>query len=907
MIIKPVVNAMFLTRFGISRLPILFVLVALVAGVASRHYSLLLKSGDLFQLMRRSLLIMIGSLLLFRMLIHWPILKGSALFGFYIWIAVFSLISTSQFWILANTLFNPREAKRLFGFIGAGAIAGGIFGGYLVNFSVGLIGSENLIWICALCLFGCIPIPSLLRENTVSDEPLQKSRQEEQAGAFTEGPLALIRHSRHLSLLAGIIGISVLVGKLVEYQFNAIAVSEITDTDRLSAFFGFWLSNLNIVSFIIQLFITRRVVGAFGVGTALFILPGAILFGTLAVLFYPALWSAVLIKICDGSLKNSLNKAGIELLVLPIPIKVKNQAKTYIDVFIDSFFTGLSGLLLLLFTLGFDMSVRHISGVVLFLLAVWIYLVLLIRLEYVRSFRLKLASHPISSEQEIRTGEKNSIIEELIRTLSDASDETILRALRLAQEVKNDRFLPVFLSLLDHSVSVIRLESLRNLYLYPKNDFSEIVKARVRDPDLEVQTEALHYLFHHAGAGRVDMLLDFFRHEDRTVQGAALLCAARESRRNSRLKENFQIHIRMEAQIRQLQHISNRDHIDFTKILAARVIGTANIPDLYPYLYLILNDASSKVVDAAIIGAGETRRKRFIPLLIHHLGNPRHLKAAAEALSFFGPPVLDCLSACLDNPFAARDIRLRIPHVISHLGVQKSADLLMKYLSHHDLALRYEVILALNRLRTHFPELNFDNGRVVRTILEEAQEHHHLLNILYRKGSPASPLSAPENPEPPHPVVNEARQRLARLLEKRVNHSLERIFRLLGLKYPPQDIYDAYQNIRSHASDVRTNAIDFLDNLLEADLKKVVIPMVEISPIADHSPDLFDRKMSDEFECLAAILSGGDSALQIEALHLIKELRSDRYLSLAGNLINSPDPDVQKAARDVVMKIGYPL
>lgn len=72
--------------------------------------------------------------------------EGWILYIFYVLVAIFAVISSSQFWIFANLIFNAREAKRLFGLIGAGAIAGGIFGGYLTNFLAPIIRSENLIF-----------------------------------------------------------------------------------------------------------------------------------------------------------------------------------------------------------------------------------------------------------------------------------------------------------------------------------------------------------------------------------------------------------------------------------------------------------------------------------------------------------------------------------------------------------------------------------------------------------------------------------------------------------------------------------------------------------------------------------------------------------------------------------------
>ena len=39
------------------------------------------------------------------------------------------ILLISQFWTLANDIYDPRQAKRLFGFIGGGASLGGAIGG----------------------------------------------------------------------------------------------------------------------------------------------------------------------------------------------------------------------------------------------------------------------------------------------------------------------------------------------------------------------------------------------------------------------------------------------------------------------------------------------------------------------------------------------------------------------------------------------------------------------------------------------------------------------------------------------------------------------------------------------------------------------------------------------------------
>ena len=56
--------------------------------------------------------------------------------AFYLWGVLAGSLLISQFWTLANVIFDPRQAKRLFGFVGGGASLGGIAGsGFAGNYA----------------------------------------------------------------------------------------------------------------------------------------------------------------------------------------------------------------------------------------------------------------------------------------------------------------------------------------------------------------------------------------------------------------------------------------------------------------------------------------------------------------------------------------------------------------------------------------------------------------------------------------------------------------------------------------------------------------------------------------------------------------------------------------------------
>jgi AAA family ATP:ADP antiporter len=73
---------------------------------------------------------------------------------------------------------------------------------------------------------------------------------------------------------------------------------------------------------------------------------------------------------------------------------------------------------------------------------------------------------------------------------------------------------------------------------------------------------------------------------------------------------------------------------------------------------------------------------------------------------------------------------------------------------------------------------------------------------------------------------------LLQALDEKLELNLERIFRLLGLNYGAKEMYDTYLGIRSKKPDLRANAVEFLDNVLDNELKRIIIPIVESGPDA---------------------------------------------------------------------------
>ena len=105
-------------------------------------------------------------------------------------VGMFALLATSQFWVLANVVFNVREAKRLFGFIGAGGIAGGIAGGYVTSIAAASLGNGALMIIAGLLIASCIIVFERIWKTRV--QTLSRYKRKERATVSTESSIKLI-------------------------------------------------------------------------------------------------------------------------------------------------------------------------------------------------------------------------------------------------------------------------------------------------------------------------------------------------------------------------------------------------------------------------------------------------------------------------------------------------------------------------------------------------------------------------------------------------------------------------------------------------------------------------------------------------------------------------------------------
>lgn len=903
LIIKPTVNGLFISELGAENLPYGYLLVALAAIVSSFFYARATEKFALLKIIKFTLIVSIISLLVLGILLHLHVIKGWVLYVFYTGVAIYAVLATSQFWVLANLVFNVREAKRLFGFIGAGAITGGIVGGYITTILAPLIGNENLVFIAVLFLVLCFPLLGNIWKIKVGQ--LNQFKQKKRIAHSKENPFKLIRGSKHLTYLAIIIAMGVITAKLVDYQFSYIAARRISDPDELTSFFGFWLSTFNVISLVLQLFLTRKIVGIWGVGFSLLVLPVLIFLGGALFFVFPELWVVILLRATDASLKQSVNKSAVELVALPLPFQLKKNTKSFIDVVVDSVATGIAGCLLIFFVKGLDLSPQFIVALILVFTFIWAYFVFKVREEYFLSFRNNLESISLSRKRTPNKSSKESVLKGMHRVFTEGEEKEILFMLDKALEITDKRLADAIYKLLKHPSDQVKAAALQNLFFINRTTIPMEVKQLLDNDDELVVLAALDFLLLHAAKNEAIVFDEYLNHPKKSIARMALYCLAKESRDNALLGHKYQLNTRIKTFIHMSGIMSPEEKIRAQRFLFD-LIGTADYEDGYALLLEAIHSEDSQLQEAAITASGKTMNGIFIDPILTKITNKQLRQTVIKALLLFDKGLLQVLHKRLVTSEIALEIKRFIPKVMGAFNSQEAVKVLIaSFKTSVDLAVRLECVNELARLKERNPSLYFNEREIAKLILDECKLYDNTINAMHTQIIVHYLRRKKIKQRLPEHQLN-ARESLMELLERRLENGLTRIFKLLELRYSNRDIQMAYEGILSEEQEKRTNAIEFLDILLNPVLKNALIPIVEATILDTSSEEvieLISQKKVSEYECFKSILDGRDLKLKLAVLYLIEQIADIKYLPLLHKMLKSENLKIKSFAQNAIKEI----
>lgn len=250
---------------------------------------------------------------------------------FFVWTAVFNLFAVAVFWSYMGDIYDNLQARRLYGFIGAGGTVGGLTGPVLTKLLVVQVGVANMMLvsvgflaICLLCITRLAPAARAADQRRGG-----RSGDDAMGGSVLEG-LRLIWRDPLLRAMAVVMFFGVGVGTLLYNEQREIAMRVAQDTFR-TAFYSNIDLWINLLVLVIQVFITRPLLTRFGVAPAL-LLPALAILGGFAVLAAsPLPLMVAIVQIATRAGEFSLAKPARETIYTRVDRESRYKAKAAIE------------------------------------------------------------------------------------------------------------------------------------------------------------------------------------------------------------------------------------------------------------------------------------------------------------------------------------------------------------------------------------------------------------------------------------------------------------------------------------------------------------------------------------------------------------------------------------------------
>ncbi len=885
-LLKPARNAFFLSTAGAENLPWVYIVTAPVSAVAALGYGRWLAGRDRRLQIHGSLTIVAISLVVFRVLLESP--SPAVAGAFYVWIQVFSLLLVSQFFLVGNDLFDPRQAKRIYGIIGAGGLVGGILGAATAGFLANELGAAGLLWLGVALLGVCAAFAEgSFREGHFRPvEPASRRDDAGETGSLFEG-IGILRRVPHLRRIALMMFLSVLISTLVDFMYNsAVEVAHPGDPERQAEFIGQSFAIFNGFALVLQLFLTGWFLNTVGLAGAMLLLPVGIGLSLGGVMFLPGIYTAAIAKGADTAPRYSVDQAGREILYLPVPSVLKQRAKPFIDIVVQRSADGAAGVAILILGSGaIALSTRGLTLVTLSMVALWIVAVLGVRRTYRGALERLLAVRDVDRVEAVEDSLDSSAMRELMAELEPATEaERVRFALDLLAHLPPGLLHDRARRLLEHPDPAVRVRAIGILESGAGSATESAVRPLIEDPDSRVRARAILFLCRAApgeASRRVDSLLES---DDPHALEAALTCLMEQGGEEG-----------AERAGRAISPLVHRGGEAAAPIRAAvaRALGRLSRPHpLQRHLETLLADGQPEVVRDALESAAAVPRTDLLASVLPHLEDRGTRPLARRALAAHGEPGVPYLSAALRDPDLPQEVRRWIPGALVQVGTRAAYEAIFESLPQLEIGRhRLYALKALNKMRRRNPGWSLPPARVRAELDRELEMSYDVERQLVTLEDDPRRERIPES--------------LAVAYGEALDHmavtSVERAFRLQGLLYAPRTMYYAYVGLTAGDTAYAANALELLETALERRDAERLVPLID----PDRSPrrrarlglGWYDLNEGDLESDLERALETGEPWLQAYAVAVAANAFPDRMAARLERLRSSGPPLVRSLAR----------
>jgi hypothetical protein len=252
-----------------------------------------------------------------------PSLPRAVAIAVYLHVSIGGALLVSAFWSIINERFDPHSLKAVIGRIGGFCTLGGLAGGLMMERAAHSLSARTSLLLIGLVALGAAGFTQRLGRTLPAAKPIP------------EGPKARERLTGYLRTLALLVACSAAVSAFGDFALKQAAAARFTNLESLVRFFAVFYTAAALVSFLMQVLVSRRLLDAIGVGRTLSVPPlFSIAFGSVSLLA-PSLVTIGAMRGSDLALGPSLYRTAFEPLFTPVAAASKRRSKALIDVVFD--------------------------------------------------------------------------------------------------------------------------------------------------------------------------------------------------------------------------------------------------------------------------------------------------------------------------------------------------------------------------------------------------------------------------------------------------------------------------------------------------------------------------------------------------------------------------------------------
>jgi AAA family ATP:ADP antiporter len=264
--------------------------------------------------------------------------------AFFIWTSVFNVFVVSVFWSLMVDLYRPSQGQRLFGLVAVGGTLGSILGASITAGLSHLMSPISLLLVSALLLeIAARSARALdgeeekLARAAGDEEPEAPRSQRTIGGGVLEGVAHVVRSPYLLGIAVFMLLFTITSTFLYFQQADIIARAFKGNPQARTRLFANIDLAVNVLTLVVQLFVTGRILRWLGVGLTLAFVPVLTLAGFSVLASAPVLGIVVVFQVLRRAANFAIQRPAREVLYTVVPRTEKYKAKNFNDTFVYRF------------------------------------------------------------------------------------------------------------------------------------------------------------------------------------------------------------------------------------------------------------------------------------------------------------------------------------------------------------------------------------------------------------------------------------------------------------------------------------------------------------------------------------------------------------------------------------------